>query len=380
MGKKDLYDVLGVPRSASAEDIKKAYRQQALKHHPDKNPGDQGAEERFKEAAEAYSVLADPQKRERYDRFGPEGLRGESFSGFNSTVFEDFEDILGNFFGFNFGFGDLFGAGTSSRRRAAQRGRDLALEMEITLEEAAAGVDKEISLHREEHCPVCEGTRMKPGSKKGTCLACGGRGQIRHQQGFFTMARTCSHCGGSGEIIASPCEECRGAGRVRRKKDLRVRMPAGVEEGSRLRISNEGEAGEPGAGRGDLYVVVKVAKHDFFEREENHLVCEISISFVQAALGITVEIPLLEGSEKLRIPPGTQSGEVIRLKGRGIKDLDSRRLGDLFVKVHVRTPEDLPKDQRNLLRQLAELRGENLEFIDRETVKKTKSRGSEGRL
>jgi len=379
MGKTDYYEVLGVPRNAQAEEIKKAYRRQALKHHPDRNPGDRAAEERFKEAAEAYSVLCDPQKRSLYDQYGHEGLRGETFTGFNSTVFEDFEDILGNFFGFNFSFGDLFGGGTRQQSRRPQRGRDLALEMEISLEDAAAGADKEISLHRDEPCPACDGTGMKPGSKKGTCLACGGRGQIRHQQGFFTMARTCTHCGGSGEIITAPCEDCRGGGLVRRKKELRVRVPAGVEDGSRLRISGEGEAGERGAGRGDLFVVIKVNKHDFFEREDNHLICDVSISFVQAALGVTVEIPLLDGAEKLRIPPGTQSGEVIRLKGRGIKDLDSRRLGDLFVKVHVRTPEDLSKDQKSLLRQLAELRGETLEMIDRETVKKTKVREPERR-
>jgi len=379
MVKRDFYEVLGVSRNAQSEEIKKAYRQQALKHHPDRNPGDRAAEERFKEAAEAYSVLADPQKRALYDQYGHEGLRGESFSGFNSTVFEDFEDILGNFFGFNFSFGDLFGAGQRTRRRQPQRGRDLALEIEVSLEEAAAGVDKEIALHRDEPCPACEGTGMKPGSKKGTCLACGGRGQVRHQQGFFTMARTCSQCGGSGEIITAPCDACRGAGLARRKKELRVRVPAGVEDGSRLRVSGEGEAGERGGGRGDLFVSVKVGKHEFFEREENHLICDVSLSFAQAALGVTVEIPLLEGVEKLRIPPGTQSGEVIRLKGRGLRDLESRRLGDLFVRVHVRTPEDLSKDQRALVRQLAELRGESLDFIDRETVKKTKARGSESR-
>ena len=377
MGKKDYYNVLGVSRNASPDEIKKTYRQLAMQHHPDRNPGDKGAEERFKEAAEAYSVLGEPQKRSLYDQYGHVGLRGETFSGFNSTVFVDFEDILGNFFGFS--FGDLFGSGTRQRRHQPQRGRDLALEMEITLEEAAAGVDKEISLNREEHCPICQGMGMRPGSKKGTCLACGGRGQLRHQQGFFTMARTCSQCGGSGEIITAPCEECRGAGRVRQKNELRVRIPVGVEDGSRLRISNEGEAGERGAGRGDLYVVIKVKKHDFFEREENHLLCDISISFAQAALGVTVEIPLFEGSEKLRIPPGTQSGEVIRLKGRGFKDLESRRLGDLFVKVQVRTPEDLSKDQKSLLRQLAELRGESLEFVNREIVKKHKVHGTESR-
>lgn len=372
MSKNDYYEVLGVSRDASADEIKKAYRQMALKYHPDRNPGDKEAEEKFKEAAEAYSVLGDPEKRSMYDQFGHEGLRGEVFPGFNSTIFEDFEDILGNFFGFNFGFGDLFGGRTRQGRYQRQRGRDLTLNMEIALEEAAAGVEKEISINRAEFCPTCQGSRIRLGTKKGLCPTCGGRGQIRHQQSFFTVARTCSHCGGSGEIVSNPCEECKGTGLVRQKKSLRVRIPAGVEDGSRLRISGEGEAGERGAGRGDLYVVVTVKKHEFFEREDNHLVCEVRISFIQAALGVTIEVPTLDGSEKLRIPPGTQSGEIFRLKGRGMKDLESRRLGDLFIKVQVLTPDNLSKDQKNLLRQLAELRGEKTDFIDLQTVRKGK--------
>jgi molecular chaperone DnaJ len=351
-----------------------------LKYHPDRNPGNKESEEHFKEAAEAYSVLGDPQKRATYDQYGPEGLRGEAFSGFNSTIFEDFEDILGNFFGFNFGgLGDIFGGGGRARRSAAQRGRDLALEIEITLDEAAAGAEKEIAIHRAEICPVCHGSKLRPGTRKETCAACAGRGQVRHQQGFFTLARTCSRCGGSGEIISAPCEECRGAGHVRQKKELRVRVPAGIDDGARLRIAAEGEAGEKGAERGDLYVHVRVRKHDFFEREENHLTCEIAVSFAQASLGVTLEIPTLDGGEKLKIPPGTQSGEVFRLKGRGLRDVESRRLGDLFVRVHVRTPDDLTKEQKNLLRQLAELRGENLEFIDQQKIRKDRPRRDEGR-
>jgi molecular chaperone DnaJ len=366
--------VLDVSRNASADEIKKAYRQMALQYHPDRNPGDKEAEEKFKEAAEAYSVLGDPEKRSTYDQFGHDGLRGEAFPGFNSTIFEDFEDILGNFFGFNFGFGDLFGGRTRQRRYQPQRGRDLSLEMEITLEEAAAGVEKEFSINRAESCPACQGLRIRPGTKKAVCPTCGGRGQIRYQQGFFTTARTCSHCEGSGEIISIPCEECKGAGLVRQKKDLRIRVPAGVEDGSRLRISGEGEAGERGTGRGDLYVVVKVKKHEFFEREDNHLVCEVRISFIQAALGVTIEVPTLEGSEKLKIPPGTQPGEVFRLRGRGMKDLESRRVGDLFVKVQVMTPDNLSREQKSLLRKLAELREEKTEFIDQQTVRKDKER------
>jgi molecular chaperone DnaJ len=376
VAKDDYYVVLDVSRNASADEIKKAYRQMALQYHPDRNPGDKEAEEKFKEAAEAYSVLGDPEKRSVYDQFGHDGLRGEAFPGFNSTIFEDFEDILGNFFGFNFGFGDLFGGRTQQRRYQPQRGRDLSLEMEITLEEAAAGVEKEFSINRAESCPTCQGLRIRPGTKKAVCPTCGGRGQIRHQQGFFTMARTCSHCEGSGEIISIPCEECKGAGLVRQKKGLRIRIPAGVEDGSRLRISGEGEAGagERGTGRGDLYVVVKVKKHEFFEREDNHLVCEVRISLIQAALGVTIEVPTLEGSEKLKIPPGTQPGEVFRLRGRGMKDLESRRVGDLFVKVHVMTPGNLSREQKSLLRHLAELRGEKTEFIDQQTVRKDKER------
>ncbi len=372
MTKRDYYDVLNVGRNSSAEEIKKAYRQMALKHHPDRNPGDKEAEERFKAAAEAYSVLGDPEKRATYDRFGHEGLRGESFSGFNSSVFEDFEDILGNFFGFSFGLGDLFGAGTRQRRAEARPGRDLSLDIEISLEEAALGLDKEISLSRAEPCPTCQGTRLKPGTRKTVCPACGGHGQIRHQQGFFTMTRTCPQCRGEGEIIGSPCEGCKGTGHIRQKKSLRVKIPSGVADRVRLRLAGEGETGERGAPRGDLYVDVHVRSHGFFERQDNHLLCEISLSFVQAALGVVVEIPTFDGVEKVRIPPGTQPGEVVRLKGRGIRDMESRRLGDLFVKILVRTPNDLGKEEKILLRRLGELRGENLEVIDQEAVQRAK--------
>jgi len=373
MEKRDYYDILGVSRGASAEEIKKAYRQLALKYHPDRNPGDKKAEEQFKEGAEAYSVLCDPQKRATYDRFGHNGLRGEGFtgfSGFDPSIFEDFEDILGNFFGFSFGFGDFFGAGARERQRSSQRGRDLALEVEISLEEAAAGIEQEISLNRAEFCPSCQGTRLRPGARKIACPACGGRGQIRHQQGFFTVARTCSQCGGEGEIIKEPCQECRGSGHIRQKRTLKIQIPAGIEDGSRLRVSGEGEAGERGVPRGDLYVTVRIKSHPFFDRQNQHLSCQIAISLVQAALGITAEIPTLDGSESLKIPAGTQSGEVFRLRGKGMRDLESRRIGDLFVKVLVQTPADLSKDQRNLLRQLAELRGEKLERLDKIDIQK----------
>jgi molecular chaperone DnaJ len=371
MAKRDYYDVLGVPRQAGADEIKKAYRQAALRDHPDRNPGDKAAEERFKEAAEAYSVLGDPEKRTAYDRYGHEGLRGEGFQGFDPSTFGDFEDILGSFFGINFGLGDLFGGGRRGRTQA--RGRDLALELEVSLEEAAAGAEKEIALDRAESCPSCHGSGLKPGTRKTSCPACGGRGKTRHQRGFFVMTETCPRCRGEGEIIASPCEDCRGSGVKRAKKDLRVRIPAGIDEGTRLRLTGEGEAGERGAPAGDLYVGIRIRPHDFFVRQDGHLSCDVGLSFAQAALGLSLEIPLLAGgSERLKIPPGTQSGSVFRIKGQGIRELNSRRPGDLFVRVQVQTPSDLSREERSLLKQLAALRREPLETLDSVAVRKAR--------
>jgi molecular chaperone DnaJ len=374
MTKRDYYEILGVSKNTSPEEIKRAYRQMALKYHPDRNPGNKEAEEKFKEAAEAYSVLYYPEKRATYDQFGHEGLRGEGFtgfSGFNSSIFEEFEDILGNFFGFD--FGNFFGTTEWRRRYHPQRGRDLALELEITLEEAAHGAEKEIALNRAEVCSSCQGSRLHPGTKKAICPTCQGRGQIRNQQGFFTISRTCSHCQGAGEIITSPCEACKGSGRIKKKKVLKIKIPEGIDDGSRLRIAGEGEIGDIESPRGDLYVVVRVEKHDFFDREKNHLYCEIFLSFSQAALGATVEVPTLKEDEVLRIPAGTQSGVIFRLKGKGLKDIDSHKMGDLFVKVIVKTPDNLTKEQKALLRQFAESRGENLEIVDRSMINKIKN-------
>lgn len=374
MAKRDYYEVLGVSRTGSAEDVKKAYRQMALKHHPDRNPGSKEAEEKFKEAAEAYSVLADPEKRSVYDRFGHEGLRGEGFqgfSGFDASVFEDFEDILGNFFGFS--FGSFFGGRDRRRGAGRQSGGDLALEIEISLEEAAAGVEKDIKLTRAETCPACRGSKRKPGTEASSCPSCGGHGQVRYQQGFFTVARTCLRCQGRGEIVESPCDTCQGKGRVREKRSLKVRIPAGVSGGLRLRLVGEGEAGDEGMPAGDLYVTMRVRRHSFFERDGNNLACEISVSFTQAALGARVEIPTLEGSEILKIPAGVQGGEVIRVKGKGIQDVGGRRKGELFVKVLVKTPEGLSKEQKALLVKLAELRGEDIESVDKTVIHRMKN-------
>jgi molecular chaperone DnaJ len=373
MTKRDYYEVLGISRTASQEEVKLSYRQQALKYHPDRNPGSKEAEDNFKEAAEAYSVLGDADKRATYDRFGHDGLRGEGFSGFsgfNASVFEDFEDILGSFFG----FGDLFGGRDRRHRGRPERGRDLALELEISLEDAAAGAEKEISLTRAESCPGCGGSGTQPGTQKTTCPACQGRGQVRFQQGFFSVARTCSQCRGGGQIIPSPCKECRGAGRVKAKRSLKIRVPEGVDEGTRLRLEGEGEPGEAQGPRGDLYVVIRAVKHPFFERQDGNLLCEVPISFPQAALGATIEVPGLGGTtERVKVPAGTQTGEVFRQKGRGIKDLHSHRRGDLFIRVVVKTPENLNKEEKSLLQRLAELRGVDLEKPDRGLVDKLKN-------
>jgi len=371
MAGKDYYEVLGISRGAAPEEIKKAYRQAALKHHPDRNPGNKEAEGRFKEAAEAYSVLIDPDKRAIYDQYGPDGLRSQGYSGFDSSVFEDFEDILGNFFGFS--FGNFFGTGERNRSRQPERGRDLALEMEISLEEAAMGLEKEIKLTRHERCPSCDGSKLHPGSRKSICPACQGRGQIRYQQGFFTLSRTCSHCRGAGEIIASPCDKCQGTGMVKEKASLKIKIPAGMDNGTRLRVPGEGEAGEKDMPRGDLYVITRIRKHAFFEREKNNLSCEVPVSFAQAALGARIEIPTFEGNEVLKVPSGVQSGEVFRLKGKGIRDVDGRRKGDLYVKVIVMTPADLTKEQRSLLLKLAELRGETIDDVDKSVVLKVRN-------
>ncbi len=377
MSKKDYYEVLGVRPQSSQEEIKKAFRQMALQYHPDRNPGDKASEEKFKGAAEAYSVVGDPEKRQVYDRYGVEGLRGEGysgFSGFDSSVFGDFEDILGNFFGFS--FGDFFGGGTQARRGGPQRGRDLALEVEVTLEEASRGAEKEISLNRAEHCPVCHGSGLKPGTKKTVCPTCQGHGQVRYQQGFFTIARACPECGGRGEVIKTPCVECRGSGLVRNKTTLTVRIPAGVEDQARLRLSGEGEAGPGNASRGDLYIVVRVRPHEFFEREHGDLLCEVEVSLAQAALGVSVAIPALSGEEVLKIPAGTQSGDVLRIKGKGMRDLRTQRYGDIYVKVLVRTPVHPSKEEKELLRGLAKARNEELEGVVKNAVKKLDKRAN----
>jgi molecular chaperone DnaJ len=352
VSKRDYYEVLGVPRTASDQEIKSAYRKLALKYHPDRNAGDKVAEERFKEAAEAYAVLADTDKRHIYDRFGHPGLGGAATGGFDPTVFTGFEDILGGL-GDIFGIGEMFGG--QRRRGGPQRGADLRYDLEISFDESSHGVETTIQIPRQETCETCNGSGAAAGSKPTTCPQCQGRGQLRYQQGFFTVARTCGQCRGTGSIISSPCTTCRGSGRVQQTRKLTVKIPAGIASGQRLRLSSEGEAGAGGGPAGDLYVVVHVQEHPFFHRDGNDLFCEIPLNYTTLALGGEITIPSLEGDQTLKIPEATQTGATFRLRGKGMPDVVAGRgRGDLLVTVKVVTPRKLTKEQRKVLEQLAE--------------------------
>jgi molecular chaperone DnaJ len=368
MSKRDYYEILSVSKTATEAEIKTAYRKLAVQHHPDKNPDDHTAEEKFKEAAEAYSVLSDPQKRAAYDRFGHQGV-GAGAAGFGGAGFSNIEDIFDLF-----GFGDVFGGqsgGRSSRRSAAQRGADLRYDLEITLEEAAAGKEEKLRIPRLETCDECDGKGAEKGSEPETCITCGGSGQTRYQQGFFSVMRTCPNCSGKGQIIKNPCKKCRGAGRVEKEKMLEVKIPAGVETGSRLRVTGEGEAGTQGGGAGDLYVVVHVKEHELFERQGANLYSAVPVTFAQAALGAEIKVKTLDGEEDLKIPAGTQTGTVFRLKSQGMPALGGRGKGDLFVAVTLITPKTLTKEQRKLLEQLAEI--EDVDFEDASFMDKVRN-------
>ncbi len=368
--KRDYYEVLGVPPRASPQEIKSAYRKKALEWHPDRNPERrEEAEEQFKEAAEAYSVLGDPEKRARYDRYGHAGVSAPEggFGGFDPSIFSEFSDIFGDFFG----LGDLFGMGTGRSHRP-RRGADLRYDLEISFEEAAFGFNTRVKVPRQETCGECGGSGAKKGSHPLTCKTCGGRGQLRYQRGFLTVSRTCSACGGAGQVIAAHCPQCRGEGRVRREKTLEVRIPAGVDNGSRLRIPNEGEGGHRGGPPGDLYVMLGVREHPVFERRDNHLACTIPITFWQAALGDDIRVPTLEGQETLHIPEGTNSGTVFRLPGKGIPNVNGHGRGDLFVSLQVQTPTRLTKEQRKLLQQLAAITPADNQPMEKSLYEKVK--------
>jgi molecular chaperone DnaJ len=354
MVKRDYYEILGVSRNAGEGEIKKAYRQMALQYHPDRNPGDKKAEERFKEASEAYEVLRDPEKRSLYDRFGHDGLKGVGFRGFADfeDIFSSFSDIFDDFFGF--GFGDR----RSRRRTYARRGTDLRYDLSISFRDAAFGKEEEIEIEKHEICETCSGTGAKPGKSKQICPNCGGKGQVAQTQGFFTISSTCSRCRGQGEIITHPCKECKGSGVVIKPKKLKVKIPAGVETGIRLKLNGEGEAGERGGSSGDLYVVLYVESDSFFERQGNDVLCQIPISFSQAALGAKIEVPTLNGYEKISLPPGTQTGQIFTIKGAGVPYLHRRGRGDELVHVVVKTPTGLSRRQAELFEELASLEKE----------------------
>jgi molecular chaperone DnaJ len=370
--KRDYYEVLGVRRNAADQEIKSAYRKLALQYHPDRNPDSKDeSTEKFKEITEAYSVLADPQKRAMYDRYGHAGVSGSAAAGalpdFSSTIFSGFEDIFGDLFG----FGGVFGRARG--RRAAQRGADLRYDLEISFEEAAAGLDTKIKIPRWETCSSCSGRGTKKGSVPVTCEACGGRGQIRHQQGFFTLTQTCPQCQGMGQVIRDPCPTCHGEGRLRQERVLGIKIPAGVEDEMRLRVGGEGEAGTHGGPPGDLFVVLHVREHPYFERQGNDLYCEIPVSIAQAALGSEIKVPTLQGQERLQIPEGTQPNAVFRLRGKGLPSVDGRAQGDLYVRVHVVIPNHLTRDQRRLVEMLgAAVRIEN-KPLTRRTPEKAKN-------
>ena len=354
----DYYEILGVQRNASEGEIKSAYRKLALKFHPDRNPGNKEAEEKFKEAAEAYGVLADPDKRHRYDMYGHAGVSGAASAGFDPTIFADFGDILGDFFG----FGDIFGR----RRGGPRRGSDLRYNLELTFEEAAFGTETQIQIPRTETCGGCKGSGSAPGTQPSACPTCRGAGQVTYQQGFFSVARTCGRCRGAGKIVTSPCGTCEGQGAVPIERKLQIKIPPGVDTGSQLRITGEGEPGTAGGPPGDLYVVLRVQEHAFFRREGSHLYCDVPISFSQAALGGTVEVPTPDDEPaRLTIPEGTQTGTGFKVRGKGIPHLGHKGRGDLHVTVRVVVPTKLTADQKKLIEQLASTLPEDAAAQDR---------------
>jgi molecular chaperone DnaJ len=355
---RDFYEVLGVTRTAAVDEIKSAYRKAALKWHPDRNPENKSeAEVKFRECTEAYSVLSDAQKRQVYDTYGHAGLSSAGGSqGFDNSAFQDFHDIFGDFFGFE----DLFGGGGRRGRGRAQRGADLRYDMTLSFEEASAGVTTKIKLPRQEFCEACNGTGAKKGTGVVACQTCGGRGQLAYQQGFFTITRTCPACQGAGQMVRERCPECRGVGRFEREKTIELRSPPGVDTGTRLRVAGEGEPGPNGGPAGDLYVVLEVKEHPFFERRGADLYCTIPISVAQATLGTELQVPGLNGEERLKIAEGTQSGAVFRIKGKGLADPRGGGKGDLYYHVRVLTPTKLTREQRKLIEQLgATLKVEN---------------------
>ena len=344
MSKRDYYEVLEISRTATDQEIKSSYRKLALKYHPDRNQGDKKAEEKFTEAAEAYAILSDTDKRARYDRFGHAGVGGAQ--GFDPSQFTGFEDIFG-------GLGDIFGFGGGGRRAGPQRGADLRYDLEIKFEQAAKGTETTIQIPRRETCESCRGNGAAPGTAPATCPQCRGTGQLRYQQGFFTVARTCSQCRGAGKVITKPCPACRGEGSIEKMRKLTVKIPAGIATGQRMRLTGEGEAGALGGPPGDLYVIVFVREHEFFQRDGNNLHVTVPLAFTTLALGGDIKVPALDGEEIVKVPESTQTGTTFRLRNKGMPDVSGRGRGDLLVTVQAVTPKKLTREQRRLLEQLA---------------------------
>jgi molecular chaperone DnaJ len=374
MSKRDYYEVLGVSRNADAEEIKKAYRKLAIKFHPDKNPGDKAAEESFKELSHAYEILSDPQQRSAYDQYGhaafdPRARRGAGGAGGFHDPFEIFREVFGG--GGSSIFDEFFGGGRADPTQP-QRGNDLRYDLEITFEEAAAGCEKEIQVTKPERCDVCQGSGVEAGSKTRTCNTCQGRGQVITSRGIFSIAQTCPQCQGAGRVVEKPCKSCRGVGRRDHTSKIKLRIPAGVDTGSRLRSAGNGEAGLRGGPPGDLYVMLHVQEHEIFQRDGDDLLCEVPVSFVQATLGSEIQVPTLNGSATVKVPAGTQPGTMFRVKGKGVKNLQGYGHGDLHVRVNVEVPTHLTQEQREKLQEFAEACDESVNPIRKKFFEKAR--------
>jgi len=355
---KDYYEILKVARNATDTDLKKAYRKLALQYHPDRNPDDKAAEDKFKEINEAYACLSDPQKKAHYDQFGTAEGAGGGFGGGFGDFGDIFEDVFGNIFG---------GGGFGGRKTRPTKGQDLRYDLEINLTDAVFGTEKEIKIPRWEDCSTCSGTGSRPGTEPTVCKTCQGTGQTKLQQGFFTIARTCGNCRGEGKIITDPCTKCDGQGKTRRERTVSLKIPAGVDTGIRLRVTGEGEAGSHGGPPGDLYVILHVEPHPFFKRKDNDLLCEVPISFVQAAMGGEIDVPTIDGRSTIKVPAGTPSGKVFHLKGKGVPRLQGYGKGDQFISVFVDVPRKLSTRQKELLREFADISGDDISkgFMDK---------------